>query len=533
MIRLLITSFVLLLLPSLRSQDVFEYTVALQPVQISGLPGLHSFAFAQHDGKWLVIGGRKDGIHARQPFNAFPASDNNTDIYVIDIEAKEIWASTLNLLPDGLREQLQSTNMNFFQDQDTLYIIGGYAYSEKEGDHITFPFLTSVQVSGLMEDIIHGKDIGSRFRQISDTAFAVTGGHLGKIDDTYYLVGGQRFDGRYNPMGHPTFIQAYTNQIRKFNLDNSGDQLHFSNYTTLTDPVHLRRRDYNLLPQIYPDGQRGYMISSGVFQLLADVPFLYPVEITETGYRPVTQFNQYLSHYHSAFACLYDSVSNQMHNLFFGGMSQYYYKNGTLIEDQQVPFVNTISRVTRYADGALQEFQLPVQMPGLQGAGAEFIPNHSLPHDDSEIFKLDHFNADTLLIGYILGGLASPVLNPFSNNESSLTYASNTIYAVRLVRNIPSGINRIDGQNPFDFTIFPNPTDKEIEVQFDLPKKANVFFMVSNSSGQLLAQGTMEGIHKGENHFSITLDQAMSAQMHYLTLVFDDIFFVSKGLLRQ
>jgi hypothetical protein len=28
-----------------------------------------------------------------------------------------------------------------------------------------------------------------------------------------------------------------------------------------------------------------------------------------------------------------------MHNLFFGGISQYYYNNGTLIQDDTVPFV--------------------------------------------------------------------------------------------------------------------------------------------------------------------------------------------------
>ena len=54
------------------SQNTFPYDVVLTPITITNLPGLHSYAFAQHNGKWLIIGGRKDGIHARQPFNAFP-----------------------------------------------------------------------------------------------------------------------------------------------------------------------------------------------------------------------------------------------------------------------------------------------------------------------------------------------------------------------------------------------------------------------------------------------------------------------------
>ena len=66
------------------AQNDFNYSLELNSVSISGLPGLHSFAFGQSDGKWLIVGGRLDGLHARQPFNAFPASNNNTSLYVVD-----------------------------------------------------------------------------------------------------------------------------------------------------------------------------------------------------------------------------------------------------------------------------------------------------------------------------------------------------------------------------------------------------------------------------------------------------------------
>ena len=96
---------------SLYSQSTFEYDVVLTPKVVPGLPGLHSYAFAQHNGKWLIIGGRKDGLHARQPFNAFPESQNNTDIYVVDIATLQFWSASLNVLPIGIREQLQATNI--------------------------------------------------------------------------------------------------------------------------------------------------------------------------------------------------------------------------------------------------------------------------------------------------------------------------------------------------------------------------------------------------------------------------------------
>ena len=465
-------------------QESFNYSVTLEPVIITGLPGLHSYAVGQHDGKWLVIGGRLDGMHAKQPFNSFPSSQNNTDIYVIDVDSRQFWSASLNTLPSGLFEQLQSTNMNFYQDGDTLYIIGGYGFSATADNHITFPNLTSVQVSDVIDAVISQSSFVPYFKQISDPLFAVTGGQLGKIKDTYYLVGGHRFDGLYNPMGNPTFTQSYTNQIRKFTIQNSGTGLGFSDLPSITDPIHLRRRDYNLLPQIFPDGEEGYTISSGAFQPDADLPFLYPVDITESGYRPVTEFKQYLSNYHSAKASLFDSTANHMHMLFFGGMSQYYYEDGNLIQDDQVPFVKTISRLSRYSDGSLQEYQLPIEMSGLKGASAEFIPNLILPHYDSEIIKLSQINQDSILIGYIYGGIVSPSLNPFMQNVTATTSADPSIYKVKLIRALPDDVESINGALPLDFNVFPNPFSDKLNIQSSSKEFVSLDLKLFNSSGK-------------------------------------------------
>lgn len=518
-------------MPVVIAQDEFNYIIDLEPVEIPGLPGLHSYAFAQHDGKWVVFGGRKDGLHARQPFNAFPQSWNNSEIFVIDVETKEFWAATVDNLPTSLREQLQSTNMNFHQDGDVLYIIGGYAFSPTIGDHITFPYLTGVQVPELIDAIVNGENIAPFFKQISDPVFAVTGGHLKKLDDTFYLVGGHRFDGRYNPMGPnhgPGFTQVYTNQIRKFTIENTGPTLNIANYATITDPIHLRRRDYNLLPQIFPDGQHGFTISAGVFQIGADLPFLYPVDISASGFTPVTDFNQYLSHYHSAVASLYDSTANAMHSIFFGGMSQYYYENGSIVRDDQVPFVKTISRLTRNKEGNLTEVQESAEMPGLKGASAEFILNENLAHYESEIIKLDQVTEDTTLLGHIYGGILSTTLNPFSTNQTSNTSADNAIYEVRLIRNDVTSIKPVvNGKNPYDIDIFPNPAEEMITVNFDLKEKTRIRYYVTNTIGQIIIQGDVQNTVQGKNELVLSFNN-ITNQTLMLTFVFDDEYFVTK-----
>ena len=141
------------------SQSTFDYQLEINPVTIPNFPGIHSYAFGQNNGKWLIIGGRVDGIHARQPFNAFPASNNNTNIYVVDINTQQFWTASTNSLSTSIKEQLQASNFNFYQDNSSLYIIGGYAFSATANDHITFDKLTSIDVPNLIDAIINGNPI--------------------------------------------------------------------------------------------------------------------------------------------------------------------------------------------------------------------------------------------------------------------------------------------------------------------------------------------------------------------------------------
>jgi hypothetical protein len=513
------------------AQSTFDYNVQITPITISTLPGLHSYAFAQHNGKWLIIGGRKDGVHARQPFNAFPNSQNNNLIYVVDIATQQTWYVSLETLTTGLKEQLQATNFNFYQDGNSLYVIGGYAYSTSLDDHVTFDKLTSINVPNLIDSVINGTPIAGNFKQIANPIFQNTGGQLGKIGTNFYLIGGQIFTGRYNPMNNPTFTQTYINKIQKFNIDNSGLQLSFSNYSFVEDAVHLHRREYNLVPQVFPNGEEGYTISSGVFQINADLPFLYPVDIKSNGYYPQTQFNQYLSNYHSAKVGLFDSATTKMHNLFFGGISQYYYNGTTLVQDNNVPFVKTISRTTRAANGDLSEYKLDVEMPNFKGAGAEFIPNKTLPHYSNEVIKLNDIVANEFVIGHIYGGIDSPTQNPFTNNQTNTTSAGATIYEVKLIKNVPLGQISIDGKNDFSFTVSPNPTnDNSVSVQFNLPYLATLDYFVTNVNGQLLDEGEIDGMHEGENTMTFNLVNT-SDKIQFITFILDNKFYCTKKII--
>ena len=167
-----------------------NFQVSIEEVTLTDAPQLHSYVVGQYQGKWLLIGGRTDGLHQRQPFAAFLASSNNLIAYVVDPINLQHWSVSLSDLPTPIYEQLQSTNMEFVQRDTVLYIAGGYGYSATASDHITHTRLTAVNIPTLMSMIINDGAITGQFRTLSDESMAVTGGYLGSLDDTFYLVCG-------------------------------------------------------------------------------------------------------------------------------------------------------------------------------------------------------------------------------------------------------------------------------------------------------------------------------------------------------
>ena len=520
-------SFILLLF-TLLAQAQFPYRIVLDEIEIEGLPGMHSFAYAQHEGKWIIIGGRLDGLHARQPFAAFPASSNNTSIFLIDVANRTFKTKSLGSLPQALQEQLQATNMNFTQSGKHLILIGGYAFAASLGNHITFPNLAVVDIPGLIAAIETDAPILPYFRQIRDEKFAVNGGQLGQIEDKHLLVGGHRFNGRYNPMGGNSFSQTYTEAIISFKLDLKGTELRYHDYEVTKDAVHLHRRDYNLVPFMFDRSTPGYLLSSGVFQKQADLPFLYPVEILSDSYTPREDFNQYLSNYHGPKVGLYQEAENQMHALFFGGISQYYYQGNEMVKDDAVPFVKTISRVTRNSDGAYTEYRMDTEMPALNTASAEFIINPRLPQTPHKVLLLDQVAEETIILGHILGGIESPSLNPFAMNQTQTTSASAKIYTVKLVKDTPTRVEPLDGRNPYTLTLYPNPAKDLMTLQFNLELPVPVYFMISNMEGKIVQQGPLRNIAKGLNNLDIPITSLKGGQAYVITLVFNNRFSVSK-----
>ena len=409
------------------------FIIRLQQVEIDQLPALQSFAYATWQDKWLLVGGRKDGLHRRQPWAAFDEDGQNKYIYVVDPVKKQVWKQSLNELPVSIQEQFQSTNMEFCQIENNLILTGGYGYSKTADDHLTYPNLSIIKIKETIDAIINKQPFTDLIVQIKDERMAVTGGRLAKTGDTLLLAGGQRFDGMYNPMGPdhgPGFVQEYSNEIRKFTLGFENNIPTITNYFAIKDSINLHRRDYNLVPQVFKNEALGYTMFSGVFQYNKDLPYTNFVDIVSGSYNVNDSFEQKLSHYHSAVLPMYDKTTATMYTVFFGGIAQYYPdKTGNLISNIDVPFTKTISVISR-TDNAVEEFYLPIEMPGYLGAAAEFIftPDALLYADG--IANMSAWQNNEILIGYIAGGINSSDQNIFWTNTGKQSKANKTLFAV-------------------------------------------------------------------------------------------------------
>ena len=184
--------------------------------------------------------------------------------------------------------------------------------------------------------------------------------------------------------------------------------------------------------------------------------------------------NRYLNQYHTAHAALYDPVSKEMSTLFFGGIGQYYLNDqGVLVQDDNVPFVRTISCVSRDKEGLMTE-SIAGQMPEYLGASAEFIPHPDHVLSAPGILDVSTWKEGVPVeIGYILGGIRSSDANIFFTNEGDLSEASNRVFRV-FAQRMNTAIEqekRVSAEGYFQLKIQPNPSTDRLHIYFQTHKR--------------------------------------------------------------
>lgn len=288
-----------------------------------------------------------------------------------------------------------------------------------------------------------------------------------------------------------------------------------------------------MVPQIFPNGERGATMFSGVFQHNENLPWLNSVDITSSGYTVNNNFNQYLSQYHSVKVPIYDGASNVMHTIFFGGMSQYTLDvNGNLIQDNNVSFVKTISKVSRFDDGTMTENKLDIEMPTLLGSSAEFIPitDNSI-YIEKEIVAINSLPQERTLIGYILGGIASTQENIFFINNGTQSSARNQIFKVFITKSVLNTEEIVlNGDNIYNVHIYPNPSKDIFSIELFIPNQQTHLLEITDMLGKKVK---IFEINKPIGRHTVEINLSNLSSGEYILTIRNGVYISKKKITKK
>jgi hypothetical protein len=429
-----------------QTDPAVPFTVSVREITApTGTPRLQSFALGRTGTDWVLMGGRRNGFHRTSTAEStFPTATANDSIYVVDLQGGRTWSAPL---PAAYRSILRTSNTQYVQDGDNLYIVGGYGSTcddDRPECYQTFPNLTVVALPALA-DLVKRQRTDSIFATIQtmqDARMRVTGGALEKIGNTFYLVMGHDYFSMYK--GGVTGL--YTEQVRAFTL--SPTALVIDTYTAYGDSSasgtasQWHRRDLNVVPMVHPGGGHGLAIYGGVFTSTSGAwvnPMYMTVADGGTPAFAVDTFSMKMSLYESAHVVMYDPASETMYTTLLGGISAWYYNDqGNLVPggiNNHMPWTGTISTLARDSRGVTREIVQPAAqgLPGRRGGNAAFVPSEALlmqgSHDVIDYSRIPP--GDSVMVGWMYGGIFA-----FADQSSEFnpTEASDKIYEVWLNR---------------------------------------------------------------------------------------------------
>ena len=420
-----------------------------------GAPRLQSFAWAQWDGKWIFIAGRTTGYHGSGGKDAdFPRSGANDKIWVVDPAGSgpaRTWSAPLANLPPSLsvvKDQWMSSNPEFVQDKDTLYLAGGYGQNAA-GTWGTYSILSAVDLPSLVKAITENGDLSQAITYTASPLVQVAGGELLKLDDgLFYLIGGHVFMGSYRDFeaaeekSTSLASQQYTGEIRKLRVTrDKGGQPAVELVESYRDP-EFARRDLNATLTIQPDGHTlGAAAYGGVFtqdQLGFSKPIYWSAS---TPPHVAEDYEQKMSGYSCAKMAFFDPDSKTMLTTFFGGISRWTW-NHDRAEFQAAPragvkseivyfdglqWIDQITTLVRGPHDTYESVQPSNRLAAYLGTNAAFLPASGLPRlrADAGVFDLRPLRGKRVLAGYIYGGIrAFPREFPY-RDDSRLYHSGN------------------------------------------------------------------------------------------------------------
>lgn len=434
------------------------FEVSIELANFSLPAGLHSGVEAVYDGKWILFAGRTNGLHGFNATNNFPPAFQNTLVYVIDPANGTVFYKDLNDPSSGLTQKevdlLSVTSPQSYQHKKTLYMTGGYGIDRATGLFNTKPYLTAINLPGLVQWVLSGVPLKSSIRQLEHPIFQVTGGYMDRGDGGLtLLIFGQNFTGQYTPGSNGEYIE----QVRRFYIHDDGKKLsvHIKKSLPEVRDPNYRRRDLNIIPivrNLIGESVPSFAALSGVFTIpggIWTVPVLIDIKGTaemNNPHSPAT-FKQGMNNYVCPTLGLYSGHFGSMYIVLFGGLSYGYFDSNGFQTDEEIPFINQVTTITYDQHAQFSQYLMDAAYPVIPsnfsnpgnpllfGAGAFFFRSEALCSYDNGVVKYDDIPKDRTLMGYIVGGIMSTLPNTSQNSDSA---ASPYIFKVWLKKRITS-----------------------------------------------------------------------------------------------
>ena len=390
-------------------------------------------------------------------------------------------------------DNLSATNTLFCyaSNKNTLYMVGGYGIDTASNTMTTKQTLTAIDVPNLIKWVKNSRKAKSAakcVRRISNPIFQVTGGVMLQSNEhqPYLLAFGQNYSGNYTT----TLDGSYSQQIRPIQIIDNGRSLFVKIGSQPKQIPEYRRRDLNVVPIIKKNGgafNMGFSALSGVFtpgdNNNAPGAWTVPIEINPDGSSRMLDPNdpntlaQGLNNYSCPTTGLYSIKKNCMYTLLFGGISAALFSDGSNCNTDDnpqcncctawlpargsifticcnLPFTNDVTTVEIDSQGIHRQYIMNGTYPiinsnpplcpdftpqpcgggSLQtiyyfGASAAFIPTKGVPSFPNGVISLDQLEKDPTFVGYIVGGIASTILD---TNCTSDSQASPYIFKVTI-----------------------------------------------------------------------------------------------------
>ncbi len=273
----------------------------------------------------------------------------------------------------------------------------------------------------------------------------VAGGGMQKVGNVSWLVFGQDFEGLYSvnegDYGKWPVSQVYTERYAAMWFGMPGGKLTAAVLNVIQgDPnsTQFHRRDLNVVTVLDTDGKSPLVAAyGGVFVPGENTGFQQPIYLSggadAMNAKPtLDSYAQMMSQYECATLKMFDSNAKAMSTAFFGGISLYYFNSQTkrLSLDSGLPFINTMSVLTRASNGSHTEFIRTTPLAGYIGANGVFIPNPSVARVSGDIIDINKITKKTL-VGWFYGGIQA------SAPQRGSSVASSTVYEVWLTPGTP------------------------------------------------------------------------------------------------